>query len=169
MSQMAQQEYGRLKKALASERLKTNATGAVGVLTGIGVGEAVGGLVGAAAGGGKGINNGASAFTKLILGVVVLFFNGMTGLAGLFIMGMGWGILGSIVTDVVATAADGATIQELGAKGHAKLYNAYKQAARSAQAQTSIKRAQQMQREVTVTSQQAADGQVTVTASQDEE
>jgi hypothetical protein len=95
-----------LQAVVRNQKLKTDAVGAAGVLVGVGVGEYVGNLVAnMATPTSTPSNKGAvSAVTKFILGIAVLFLNTMGGLSGIFVMGLAWGIIGSVATDIVVMA-----------------------------------------------------------------
>lgn len=93
---------------IRNERMKTNAIGAFGALSGLAVGEFAGTTVGALAAP-KDIQTQSmvSIAVKALLGIGVLFFNSLTGGAGLFILGFGWGSIASTVTDLASLAAKG--------------------------------------------------------------
>lgn len=109
--------------------MKTDAAGAAGVFVGVAAGEYVGGVVGrmAAPSGTVTQQHTYSAATKLGLGIVLLIVNSMTGLAGVFLLGISWGLIGSTVTDVFAVAKIGG-LQGLAEQSAASMSKSYKAA-----------------------------------------
>jgi len=110
---MAMQQ--RTNQIVQQERMKTNAAGIGGVFFGIGAGQLIGGAVGKAVdptGGKK--SSGVSIVTKIILGIVIIMFNSLGGLAGVFVLGISWGVVGSTIVDVVALS--GKSLEEYSVK-----------------------------------------------------
>ena len=119
-----------LAQALERERMKTNAAGVAGAFIGFGAGEYAGNLVGKTASSTANTQHAISIATKLVLGLLTLFLNSMTGLAGVFLVGLSWGFLGSTVTDVALLANQGGLVGM--AQASAKILGATARLARGA-------------------------------------
>jgi hypothetical protein len=123
--------YKEVSERLKAEKLKTDAAGVGGALVGVAAGEYLGKTVG------KTVaptdvkkQTWISMGVKVLLGLALLFTNAFAGLAGIFVLGVSWGILGSISIDLFAIAAEGGLVGMAEASAEA-LRGTAKEAARA--------------------------------------
>ena len=101
----------RMSSPVAKERYKNWGAGAMGAFIGVGLGEYAGTYVGkVAAPASSKDQHYYSIAVKAVIGIVLLMVNTMGGLAGILLLGVAFGALGSISTDVFFLAGQGGLV-----------------------------------------------------------